>query len=150
MADAGDPRVDYTDTKLAAQDGVNFFRQEKHPGWDAPMRFASKLEADYIAAEASQDAATIQAFVNTRRAVGGKAPLSGLTLTQAMTELMLEKSIDFWLEGHEMRDFRRNPAIYPFVLPTGDNYYKPELGPVGTDTCWPVPFDEKQTNPNWK
>jgi starch-binding outer membrane protein, SusD/RagB family len=149
MADAGDPRVDYTDTKLLAQDGVPFFRQEKHPGWDAPMRFASKLEADYIAAEASQNAATIEAFVNTRRAVGGKAPLAGLSLTQAMTELMLEKSIDFWLEGHEMRDFRRNPAIYPFVLPTGDNYYKPELGPVGTDTCWPVPFDEKQTNPKW-
>ncbi len=155
IADAGDTRVSYTNQNRLAQDGVlNFYRQQKFPGWGSAMRFASKLEADYIAAEASQDAATIQAFVNTRRAVGGKAALAGLTLTQAMTELMLEKSIDFWLEGHEMRDFRRNPTIYPFVLPTtpagsASTYYKPSLGPVGSDVCWPVPFTEKDRNKVW-
>ena len=155
IADAGDTRIGYTNQNRLAQDGVlNFFRQQKHPGWAANMRFASKLEADYIAAEASQDAATIQTFVNTRRAAGGKTALAGLTLTQAMTELMLEKSIDFWLEGHNMRDFRRNPTIFPFVLPTTPSgspstYYKPTLGPVGSDVCWPVPFTEKDRNKVW-
>lgn len=150
MRDAGDTRIAYTDAGRLAQDGeLQFFRQAKMPGWASNMRFASKLEADYIAAEASQDAATIQTFVNTRRAAGGKAALSGLSLTQAMTELMLEKSIDFWLEGHNMRDFRRNPTIYPFVLPSGPNYYKPSLGPVGTDVCWPVPRTEKERNLKW-
>jgi hypothetical protein len=152
MADGGDTRVSYTNMNRLAQDGVlQFYRQGKHPGWAAPMRFASKLEADYIAAEASQNTATMLTLIAARRTAGARPAYAGATdLASVMTELMLQKSIDFWLEGHNMRDFRRNPASFPFVLPTGNNYYKPSLGPVGSDTCWPVPRTELERNLNWE
>ena len=146
-----DPRVTFTDAGRLAQDGVlQFFRQSKMPGWASNMRFASKLEAQYIEEEANQNTATMLVFINARRAAGNQPAYAGaVTLPALMTELMLQKSIDFWLEGHNMRDFRRNPTTYPFVLPTGNNYYKSSLGPVGTDTCWPVPRTEKERNLEW-
>jgi hypothetical protein len=151
-----DPRVKYDSTGRLSQDGVlPFFRQAKHPGWASNMRFASKLEADYITVEANQDPVAMQSFINTRRAAGNQPAYSGATdITSLMKELMLQKSIDFWLEGHEMRDYRRNPTIYPFVLettPTGatSTYYKPTLGPVGADACWPVPFTEMYRKKKW-
>jgi hypothetical protein len=156
MADAGDTRIAYSDRNRLAQDGeLRFYRQAKHPGWASNMRFASKLEADYIAEEAYENTTTMEAFINARRAAGSRPNYAGATdLTSLKTELLLQKSIDFWLEGHEMRDFRRNPTIYPFVLPTNapntaSNYYKPQLGPVGGDTCWPVPRTEKERNIHW-
>ena len=151
MADAGDPRISYTNMNRLAQDGVlQFYRQGKHPGWAAPMRFASRLEADYIREEANQNPATMYTFINTRRAAGNQGALAATTdLTVLNAELMLQKSKDFWLEGHNMRDFRRRPASFPFVLPTGPNYYKPSLGPVGSDTCWPVPRTELERNTVW-
>jgi hypothetical protein len=151
MADAGDTRVSYTDMKRLSQDGeLTFYRQGKHPGWAANMRFASALEAQYIKVEADQDPVAMLAFIQARRASGGVAAYAGATdMTSLMAELMLQKSIDFWLEGHEMRDFRRNPTVYPFVIPTGPNYYKPQLGPVGDDVCWPVPRTELERNTKW-
>jgi hypothetical protein len=146
-----DTRVTFTDAGRLAQDGeLQFFRQSKFPGWASNVRFASKLEADYITEEANENTATMQTFINARRTAGGQPAYAGATtLTALMAELMLQKSIDFWMEGHEMRDFRRNPTIYPFVLPTGNNYYKPSLGPVGIDTCWPVPRTELERNDQW-
>ena len=151
-----DPRVKYDSTGRLAQDGeLSFFRQGKFTGFASNMRFASRLEADYIREEAQENTATMLTFINTRRAAGTQLPYAGATdLTSLKAELMLQKSIDFWLEGHEMRDFRRNPTIYPFVLvttPSGaaSTYYKPSLGPVGTDTCWPVARTEKERNTEW-
>jgi hypothetical protein len=146
-----DSRVAFTDAGRLAQDGVlQFFRQAKMPGWASNMRFASKLEAQYVEEEAKKDPVTMLAFINTRRTAGGQLAYSGATdINSLMAELMLQKSIDFWLEGKEMEDFRRNPTIYPFVLPTGNNYYKSSLGPVGTDLCWPVPRTEKERNLKW-
>jgi hypothetical protein len=151
IADSGDTRVKYTNTgRLAQGNNLTFYRQEKHPGWAAPMRFASRLEADYIVEEANQNPVTMLTFINARRAAGARPAYGGATdITSLNAALMREKSVDFWLEGHEMRDFRRNPTIYPFVLPTGNNYYNPALGPVGTDVCWPVPFTEKDRNKVW-
>jgi hypothetical protein len=156
MADAGDTRIAYTATTLLAQDGVlPFIRQGRHPGYAANMRFASKLEAQYIEEEANQNPITMLAFINARRAAGSRGAYGGATdMTSLMAELMLQKSIDFWLEGHNMRDFRRNPTVYPFVLPTTpagapSTYYKPSLGPVGEDVCWPVPRTEKERNLEW-
>ena len=146
-----DSRVTFTDAGRLAQDGVlQFYRQSKFPGWASNVRYASKLEADYIAEEANENTGTMLTFINTRRAAGGQAAYAGPTdLASLKAQLMLQKSIDFWLEGHNMRDFRRNPTIYPFVLPTGNNYYKSSLGPVGTDICWPVPRTELERNGEW-
>jgi starch-binding outer membrane protein, SusD/RagB family len=146
-----DSRIAFTDAGRLAQDGVlQFYRQAKMPGWASNMRFASKLEAQYIDEEARKDPVTMLTFINARRTAGGQLAYAGATdVNSLMAELLLQKSIDFWLEGKDMADFRRNPTIYPFVLPTGNNYYKASLGPVGTDACWPVPRTEKERNLNW-
>jgi hypothetical protein len=152
MADSGDPRIAYSDRGRLAQDGVlQFYRQGKFGGWGVNQRLASKLEARYIEVEANQNAAAMYAFINERRAVGSQ-PIFPATIDMdsLMTELMIQKARDFWLEGKDVADFRRNPDYAAYVLPTGDNsYYKPELGPVRDDTCWPVPRDEILSNPKW-
>src|SRR5690606_28753589 len=56
-ADAGDERIVYFDAGKDAQDGVQrLFAQGKFEGYGDPIRLASKVEADYIAAEAGSTA----------------------------------------------------------------------------------------------
>lgn len=149
-SDSGDPRIDYRDRGVLARDGFLYFHaQDKYSGWDAPYRLTSGLEARYIAVEAAGDQAAMLAFVNERRAVGGHEPLSGLTGDALLTEFLRQKSVDFWLEGKRMGDFRRHGMLVPWVLPAGAEFYKPSAGPVGTETCFPLPVAETSTNPNF-
>lgn len=151
MADSGDPRIAYVDGGRLAQDGVlQFFRQDKYKGWADAERFASGLEARYIKVEADQNAAAILTFIQERRAFGNQPPFPATTdMSTLMTELMVQRARDFWLEGRDVADFRRNPQFSPYVLPSGDNYYKPELGQVHDDVCWPVPKEEIDNNNSW-
>ena len=61
---------------------------------------------------------------------------------------MFSQSRDFWLEGHRMGDWRRHPTLVPNILQPGDNYYKPEVGQGSNQTCMPLPFAERNANPN--
>lgn len=150
MADAGDPRIEYVDEGRPAQDGVlNFFRQDKIKGWGAPDRWASGLEARYIQVEADQNAAAMLDFINERRAFGNQDPFPATTdMGLLMTELLEQKTRDFWLESStRMADFRRVPQYMSYIIPAGeDTYYKPDLGIVAGDTCWPVPQGECDSN----
>ena len=144
-----DPRIRFVDAGKDAQDGVlRFWTQRKFDNWAAPIPLASGLEARYIEIEAGQNAATMLAFVNERRAVGGQAPISTTNLQELMAELMAQRSRDFWLEAKRMGDWRRNPGMVPNILPPGDNYYKPAVGDVQSQTCLPLPFSECNANPN--
>ena len=152
MADAGDPRIAYVDMGRVAQDGVlNFDRQDKFKGWGDRERFASGLEARYIRVEADRNAAAMLAFINERRAVGKQTPFAATSDIDAlMTELMEQKTRDFWLEGKRLADFRRVPQYMSYIIPAGTGtYYKPELGIVKGETCWPVPRNEFDNNPNF-
>jgi hypothetical protein len=151
MADAGDPRISWVDMGRPAQDGVlRFIRQNKYKGWADPERLASGLEAQYIKVEADGNPAAMLAFINERRAVGRQTPMEATTdMNALMRELMEQKTRDFWLEGKRVGDFRRNPSHVPYMLQPGNNYYKPSLGVVSNQTCWPVPRDEKTNNPLW-
>ena len=153
MADAGDPRIAYVDMGRVAQDGtLRFYRQNKYKGWGDNERFASGLEARYIKVEADQNAAAMLAFVNERRAVGKQDPLPATSdLDLLMWELMEQKGRDFWLEGKSMGDLRRvGPDRLPYLVPAGqDTYYKPALGEVIGETCWPVPRTEYLNNPHF-
>jgi hypothetical protein len=152
MADAGDPRISYVNMNRVAQDGVlTFYRQNKYKGWGDAERFASGLEARYIKVEADQNAGAMLTFINERRAVGNQAPLAATTdMAVLMTELMEQKTRDFWLEGKRMGDLRRNAQYLPYVIPAGDaTYYKPELGIVKAASCWPIPRNECDRNPGF-
>jgi hypothetical protein len=149
FADAGDTRVSYVDAGRLAQDGeLRLFSQTKYPGWAAPIRLASKLEADYLAAEA-QGTATMLTLLQARRAAAGLGTFTGTTAAEIRREFFLQKHLDFWLEGKRIGDWRRNPDDISFILQPGPNYYKPALGPVGDQTCLPVTIGEKDNNPNW-
>ncbi len=149
--DAGDPRVPYDDTGRAAQDGeLRLFRQGKFTGWSSPSRLTSGLEARYIAVEARGDRGEMLQFVNERRAAGGTAALDPETsLDELMRELLSQKALDHWLEGKRMGDLRRHGAELPWLLEQGSEFYKPQLGRVGNQVCWPVPSAERWNNPNW-
>jgi starch-binding outer membrane protein, SusD/RagB family len=144
-----DPRVTFKDAGKFAQDGeLRFWTQLKYPAWNSGIRLASGLEARYIEAEANISGAL--AFINERRAAGGQAAISTTSTTELMANLMDQKSRDFWLEGMRMGDWRRNPTAVPNILQPGNNYYKPALGDVQTQTCMPLPYAEYNANPNMK
>jgi len=152
MADSGDTRIAYVDMGRVAQDGVlQFYRQDKYKGWGSFERFASGLEARYIEVEANQNPTEMLAFINERRAVGDQGDMAATTdLNVLMAELMDQRARDFWLEGRRLADWRRNPNFVPYIIPAGDDtYYKDGLGPVRDFTCWDVPENEKENNPNW-
>ena len=152
----GDPRVPFaapgtvTGLPALAQDGIlSFYAQRKYTSYDAPLRLASRLEADYIAAEASGTGAML-ALVQSRRAANNQAAYSGPTDdASALTEFEEQRGREFYLEGKRLGDFRRNPAAILHVGQPGQAYFKSGFGPVGDQTCFPLPFAETSTNPNF-
>jgi len=150
IADAGDPRISYDDSGRLAQDSeLQFYRQQKFTGYGVPIRLASGLEARYIIAEATGSIGDRLALINERRAVGNEAPFDSGDAAAVLAELMEQRARDFWLEGKKMGDYRRNGSAVPYVLPDNSTYYKPGVGSVGSQQCWPVPDAEKRTNPNF-
>lgn len=125
-------------------DGLTpMWTQRKYPSTAASIRLASGLEAQYIAAEASQSTASMLALIEQRRAAGGQAPYSGATDAAALLrELMEQRARDFFLEGKRMGDARRNPGLVRGYPRTGDPYHKPGFAPVASQTCWPLPDRE--------
>jgi starch-binding outer membrane protein, SusD/RagB family len=142
----GDPRIQFYDSGRDGQDNtLRLWSQLKYDNWAAAVDLASGLEARYIEVEARNDPAEMRAFINERRAVGGHDPYEGDDL---LGELMAQRSIDFWITARRMGDWRRNGDAVPNILPPGP-YYKPELPDVQNQTCLPIPFDERQHNPNF-
>lgn len=148
-----DPRIRYktpAQHNLAPQDPSSgpFFIQDKYPAFNTPIRLASKLEADYIEAEATSTAAQL-ALIAARRAANNQPAYTGSTAPAAvLTELMEQKGRDFYLEAKRMGDFRRNPAAVLNVPVPGSTYFKPGFSQVGNQTCWPLPLAETDNNPN--
>lgn len=150
-----DPRVPFLapgQSSLQPQDVVpgGFYPQNKFPGYASPMRLASRLEADYIAAEASGNTAQQLTLINARRAANGQPAYAGATdATSVMAELYVQRAFEFFLEDRKLADFRRNQAATPFVTPAGATYFKPGYANTGTQTCYPVPYAEYSTNKNY-
>ena len=112
------------------------------------VRVASGLEAQYIIAEADGPTAATNTFVNLRRAAGNQAPVT-LTGAALMAELRDQRSRDFYLDNHRLGDLRRYLKYYSVDLfPTGP-YPGSTSGQVyQTGTCWPLPTNEINGNPN--
>ena len=149
-----DPRVPYLPpgvSTLQGQDAVpgGFFQQTKFNSYSAGMRLASKLEADYIAAEATGGNAGQLALINARRSANGQSPYAGATDdASVLREFFTQRGLDFYLEGKRLADFRRKPAAVPAITPAGGAYFKPGYPAVGTQTCYPLPRVERDNNPN--
>lgn len=147
-----DPRVPVvapTGGAKAADGVTDFYQQGKWRSYGAPIRLASKLEAQYIAAEARGTAAMLALIVAQRAANGLPAYAGPTDNASVLTELMEQRGREFFLEGKRLGDLRRNPANVLHVPAPGSPYFKPGLNPVGTMVCLPIPTTESTTNPNF-
>ena len=149
-----DPRVLFLapgQHNLTPQDASSgpFYIQQKYPAYATPIRLASKLEADYIAAEAGTSADQLTLIAARRTAAGLPAYAGATDDASVLTELMDQKGFDFWLEGRRLGDFRRNPDNVNYMPVPGDPYFKPGFPPIGSKTCYPLPLAERDNNPNF-
>lgn len=151
-----DPRVPRQEpTTFAPQDaayeldrGIPYAIQLKYPDYNAPVRLASKLEADYIQAEAEGTASQL-ALIQARRAANTQPAYAGaVDANSVLTEFLTQKGLDFYLEGKRLGDFRRHPTNVIGVPAEGAVYWKPGFAPVGNQMCYPLPTAELDNNPN--
>jgi hypothetical protein len=152
-----DPRIPWTVTTIyAPQDaayatdrGLPYAIQQKFPDYTTPVRLASKLEADYIVAEA-QGTAAQQTLIAARRTANGQPAYGGATDSLSiLTEFFTQRGLDFYLEGKRLGDFRRHPAAIAGMPVPASTYWKPGFAPVGSDVCYPLPITETDNNPNF-
>jgi len=129
--------------------GVPYVIQMKYPSYNSPVRLASKLEADYIRAEALGTAEQ-QTLIAARRTANGQPAYGGPTdSSSVLTEFFTQKGLEFFLEGKRLGDFRRHPANIIGVPVAGAAYWKPGFAPIGNQTCYPLPITETDNNPNF-
>jgi hypothetical protein len=152
-----DPRVPWViPTAYAPQDaqystdrGIPYAIQQKYPDYTTPVRLASKIEADYIKAEAQGTAAQL-AEIAARRTANGQAAYGGATDSNSvLTEFFTQRGLDFYLEGKRLGDFHRHPTNIIGVPVPGSTYWKAGFAPVGNNTCYPLPITETDNNPNF-
>jgi hypothetical protein len=134
-----------------------YFYQRKFGSFGAPVRLASGLEARYLRAEAELklgDSSSAVALTEERRAAYPAAQdgdaVDFVDAPGALTDLLDQKSRDFYLEGKHLGDWVRNPTAAPYVIPAGTAYYDVVAGgTVGTAQCFPIPAVERENNPNF-
>ena len=152
-----DPRVPWLvtsayspqDAAYSTDRGVPYAIQQKYTDYSSPIRLASKLEADYIQAEADGTSSQLT-LIDARRAATGLAAYSGPTdANSVLTEFFTQKGFDFYLEGKRLGDFRRHPNNIIGAPVSGSTYWKPGFAPVGTDICYPLPIAELDNNKNF-
>jgi len=115
---------------------------------DTDIKFATGLEARYVVAEVQGATPATLAFVNERRAVGGK-PAVNLSGNDLMAELRWQRAIDFYLTGQRLGDLRRYKAKLNLDLfPSGKFPVTADV--YGNVTCYLVPLSEKSANPNYR
>ncbi len=153
-----DPRVPWViPTAYAPQDaqystdrGIPYAIQQKYPDYTTPVRLASKIEADYIKAEAQGTAAQLAQIAARRTANGQPAYGGAVDSNSVLTEFFTQRGLDFYLEGKRLGDFRRHPANIIGVPVPGSTYWKAGFAPVNNNTCYPLPITETDNNPNFR
>lgn len=131
---------------------VPYWQQRKYTQEDDGINLSSGREARLIVAEGRLRAGEWEqalAIVNELRADVGVAPRQASNAEETWTWLKLEKLIELWLEGRAVGERRRwfgdgpdpaAPGDLPALLRMDDR--------AGTDRCWPISLQERETNPN--
>jgi hypothetical protein len=119
---------------------------------DTDVKLASGVEAWHHYYEATGPTATGPAgstldFVNSRRTFGNQ-PTVDLTGAELMAELRAQRGKDLFLSGYPLGDLRRwKAAGVADLFPTGI-HPNAQWGLYGDATCYPLPDDEYEGNPN--
>jgi hypothetical protein len=155
-----DPRVPHTSNRVNAMNASSQFvagKPRSFGGYVAPtatnrlgtamtpgasIRVASRIEAQYIAAEAAGGVASTLTFVNAQRAANSQPVSTAATPDAILADLRDQKRREFYLDGHRLGEIRRYKAQYNGLnfFPTGPNF--------GTVECFPLPIAETNANPN--
>jgi hypothetical protein len=108
---------------------------------------ADYLEAQHHLAEAQGPTSATLTFVNARRAVGNQPPVT-LSGDALMAELREQRGRDLYMGGFRLGDLRRwlKRGVGDF-FPTGV-HVNAQWGLYGTATCFPLPLEEYEGNPN--
>lgn len=124
-------------------DGITeYWTQRKYPGYSAPVRLASGVEAAYVAAEAG-GAEAMRALIQSRRMASGQPAYAGpMGAPELLTEFMDQRRREFFLEGKRMGDLRRHPGSIPYLPVPGSAYHRSGYDRIGHQTCWPLPRKE--------
>ena len=137
------------DSNYPVDRGAPYVIQDKYTGFAAPIRLASKMEADYIAAEAGGNATQLN-LIQARRAANGQPAYSGATdNASVLAEFETQRGLEFFLENKRLGDMVRNGAAVKFVPVPGSAYFKAGFAPVGNQSCFPLPLQETDNNPNF-
>ncbi len=150
-----DPRVGVDSSSCIISNGLPCVLQTKYVTYGDPIRLASGLEAQFIAAEAQAhggQTGPALALIATERAKGGQGSYAGGSDTlSVLTELLNQRAREFWLEGKKLGDIRRNPSVpLGSILtdPVGAAYPAPGEATFGKTFCEPIPPEEVNANPN--
>lgn len=152
-----DPRIGVDSTSgCKTTSGTPCIIQTKFVSYGDPIRLASGLEAQFIAAEAQIDAsgATGPALtlIASERIKGNQPPYSGPTDPQSvLTELLNQRAREFWMEGKKLGDIRRNPSVSLAAIltdPVGAAFFGATGGNFGNTFCAPIPPEEINANPH--
>ncbi|MDH3223097.1 MAG: RagB/SusD family nutrient uptake outer membrane protein [Gemmatimonadota bacterium] len=116
------------------------------------IRLASDLEALHHYYEAAGPngtgpAGTTLDFVNARRAFGNQAAVS-LADDALMAELRDQRGRDLYMGGFRLGDLRRWLANGTGDFFPSGNHPTTEWGAYGDATCYPLPLEEYEGNPN--
>jgi starch-binding outer membrane protein, SusD/RagB family len=137
------------DANYPVDRGLPYVIQNKYPSFATAIRLASKIEADYIVAEAG-GTATQLAQIQARRAANGQAAYAGpVDAASVLAEFETQRGLEFYLENKRLGDMVRNGAAVLFVPVPGSTYFKAGFAPVGNQTCIPLPITETDNNPNF-
>jgi|SRR5580704_108546 hypothetical protein len=135
--------------------GIPCVVQAKYSSYGDPIRLASGLEAQFIAAEAqlhSGNPGPALTVIATERNAGNQTTYAGGTDTlSVLTELLNQRAREFWMEGKKLGDIRRNPSVSLSAIltdPVGAPYLGPTGGNFGNEFCAPIPPEEIGANPN--
>ncbi len=85
-------------------------------------------------------------FVNARRAFGNEAPVN-LSGDALMAELRFQRGKDLFMGAYRLGDLRRWLREGMDLFPTGE-HPTPGWGQYGDATCFPLPIEEYEGNPN--
>ena len=138
-----DPRVLVADAGRGAFNSeVRLWVTKKYTGLTSPMRLASSIEANLIAAEAlaqQNQVPQAMALLNARRAAAAVnlPPLVATTQQGAINHVLEERRKELSFEGgHRLNDLLR----YKLTWKVGSNPFTNRN--YGTTTCWPHPTRE--------
>jgi len=135
------------DANYATDRGMAYVIQDKYNTFARPIRLASKIEADYIAAEAGGTSSQLT-LIDARRTANGQSTYSGATdAASVLAEFENQRGLEFFLENKRLGDIARNGAAVQFVPQAGATYFKPGFAPIGSQTCIPLPNTETDNNP---